>query len=264
SDNDYAHGLVLGSYRNMPTITHAGSWLGNNSYQQYLPEQQLTILVASNNLLINPVDVSNRLTDAILNLSEVAEASTSGDIDIPESRLEAFVGLYETGLGDFKKFTIREGQLGLQALPNRQFHPMVAVGPSRFRFPDETGEQVEFLLDDAGETTHYLVHIDNNPPLTRKRVAWAETDEDILAEYEGRYFSEELETLYTIRLKDRALVASSVAFGDIKLNPASEDNFTGVFWFPTVRFLRDDMDAISGFNVTADRIRNVRFSKIDW
>lgn len=264
SENDYAHGLVLGSYRNMPTITHAGSWLGNNSYQQYLPGQQLTILVASNNLRIKPVDVTHRLTDAILNLSDLSEASTRWDIDIHESRLEAFVGLYETGHGDFKEFSIQEGQLGLQALPNRQFHPMVAVGPARFRLPDVTQEQVEFLMDDAGEATHYLVHIDDNPSLKRKRVTWAEPDEDTLAEYEGRYFSDELETLYTIRLKDRALVASSVAFGDIKLNPASKDNFTGVFWFPTVRFLRDEVDAISGFNVTAKRIRHAHFRKIDW
>jgi len=264
SDNDYAHGLSKGTYRDMPALVHAGRWLGYTSYQQYLPEQQLTILIASNNARIKPIDVTHELTDAIIGLDDASKDSMPMETELPESELETFTGLYETGRGDFKELIIRDGQLGLLALPHRQFHPLVAIGKIRFRVPDTVREEVEFVLDDTGRATHYRVHVEDNPPLIRNRVDRVDPDQDILAEYEGRYFSDELETLYTIRFKDNGLVASSVAFGDIKLKPASKDNFTGVFWFPTVRFLRDEKDAVTGFNVTANRIRHAYFRKIDW
>ena len=264
SDNDYAHGLRMGSYRDMPAVVHAGSWLGYTSYQQYLPEQRLTILIASNNQLIKPFNITHGLTDAILGLNDMAKDSKPMAVELPESELEAFAGLYETGRGDFKEFVIRDGQLGLLVLPRRNFQPMEAIASTRFRFPDPVGEEVEFVLDDTGRANSYRVHVEDNPPLIRNRVDRVDPDRDILAEYEGRYFSDELETLYTIRLKDNSLVASSIAFGDINLKPASKDNFTGVFWFPTVRFLRDEKDAFTGFNVTADRIRHVYFRKIGW
>jgi CubicO group peptidase (beta-lactamase class C family) len=264
SDNAYAHGLHLETYRGMPAVVHAGRWLGNTSYQQYLSEQQLTILIASNNLLIKPIDVTHGLTDAILDLNDAAKDPMPMEMELLESELDAFTGLYETAHGDFKELLVRDGQLGLLALPDRHFHPLVAIGNTRFRVPDTLRVEVEFVLDDTGRATHYRVHVEDSPPLIRNRVDRADPDQDILAEYEGRYFSDELETLYTIRFKDNGLVASSVAFGDIKLKPASKDNFTGVFWFPTVRFLRDEKDAVTGFNVTANRIRHAYFRKIDW
>jgi len=264
SDNDYAHGLRMGSYRDMPAVVHAGSWLGYASYQQYLPEQRLTILIASNNQLIKPINITHGLTDAILGLNDAAKDSKPMVMELPESEIEAFTGLYETGRGDFKEFIVRNGQLGLLVLPRRHFQPLEAIASTRFRFPDLAREEVEFVLDDTGRATYYRVHVEDNPPRIRDRVDRVDPDQDILAEYEGRYFSDELETLYTIRLKDNSLVASSVAFGDINLKPASKDNFTGVFWFPTVRFLRDKKDAVTGFNVTANRIRHAYFRKIDW
>jgi CubicO group peptidase (beta-lactamase class C family) len=138
SENNYAHGLYMGSYRDMPAFTHSGSWLGNTRYQQYLPAQQLTILVATNNSKIKPVDLTHQLTDAILGRGEAVEAATSEVIELSESELEAFVGLYETKQGDIKEFVIRDGQLGFLALPDKQFHSLEAIAPDRFRIPAET------------------------------------------------------------------------------------------------------------------------------
>jgi hypothetical protein len=264
SSNRYAYGLYLDRYRDKAAVTHAGSWLGFSSYQQYLPEQKLTVIVAANNPRIASVDVVHAMTDAILGLDDPAPQDAEIENGPDQHQLEAFAGLYQTDLGDFKEFVLRDGQLGLLALPRRRFLPLIPVGPSRFRIADEPGEQVEFVGVESGQATHYLVHIPNAPRLRRDRVTKVEPQHDDLEGYIGRYFSEELETLYTIRRKDEGLVASSIAFGDIKLSPASKDSFTGVFWFPTLRFLRGPDQAVTGFNVTMDRVRHAYFKKINW
>ena len=262
SRNRYTYGLFVDHYRQMTAVTHAGGWLGFNSYQQYLPEQKLTIIVASNNETIPSKDVVHSLTDAILGLDAQIPPDTDDGPD--QQLLESFAGLYETGKGDYKKIELRDGQLGFLALPRPKFHPLIADGPAWFRVANSPGEQIEFVQQASGEVTQYLVHVENGPTLQRMRVVKAEPEADELEQYVGRYFSEELETLYTIRLKEDGIVASSIAFGDIRLKPASKDGFTGVFWFPTVRFLRDSKQTITGFNVTMDRVRHAYFRKIDW
>jgi CubicO group peptidase (beta-lactamase class C family) len=264
SRNRYTYGLFVDRYRKMSAITHSGGWLGFSSYQQYLPEQKLTIIVASNNSRIKSVDVVHTLTDAILGLDALIPPETETGNGPDQQALELFAGLYETEFGDFKEMEVRDGQLGFLALPSREFNALIPNGPAWFRVADSPLEQIEFVQGPSGLATQYLVHLDNGPTLQRMRVEKVESGPDDFEQYLGRYFSEELETLYTIRRKDEGIVASSIAFGDIKLKPASKDGFTGVFWFPTVRFLRDFNQSITGFNVTMNRVRHAYFKKIDW
>jgi CubicO group peptidase (beta-lactamase class C family) len=264
TDNRYAYGLYLDRYREQPAITHSGDWLGFSSYQLYLPQQNLTVIVAANSPTIKSVEVVHAMTDAILGLDESAAHVPDKEDEVDLSTLESFSGLYETELGDFKEVSMNDSKLGFRALPNREFYPLSPDGPMRFRVVGDPQEQIEFVSDDSGQVTHYLVHTGDAPPLRRNRVARATPDADELEQYSGRYFSEELETLYTIRRKQEGIVASSIAFGDIKLNPASKDSFTGVFWFQTVHFRRGPDRSITGFDLTMNRVRPAHFKKIDW
>lgn len=222
SRNRYTYGLYVDHYRNMAAITHAGGWLGFSSYQQYLPEQNLTVIVASNNPRIKSIDVVHTMTDAILGLDAPMPPDTDTGNGPDQQELESFVGLYETEFGDFKEIEVRDGQLGFLALPGRKFFALIPDGPAWFRVAGSPLEQIEFVQGPSGQATQYLLHADKGPTLQRMRVAKAEPNSDDFEQYVGRYFSEELETLYTIRRKDKGIVASSIAFGDIKLKPAIE------------------------------------------
>ena len=82
-----------------------------------------------------------------------------------------------------------------------------------------------------------------------------------LAEFEGDYYTDELDTTYTIRVCGDQLVAQHRRHDDILLTYA-DDHFVGDVWFfPEVRFMRDDAGNVVGFRLTGNRVRNLYFEK---
>ncbi len=71
-----------------------------------------------------------------------------------------------------------------------------------------------------------------------------------LVEFEGDYYTEELDTTYTIRVRGNQLVAQHRRHDDILLTYA-DDHFVGDVWFfPEVHFTRDDTGRVIGFRLT--------------
>ena len=82
-----------------------------------------------------------------------------------------------------------------------------------------------------------------------------------LQEFEGNYYTEELDTTYTIRVRGDGLVAQHIRHDDILLTYA-DDHFLGDAWFfPEVRFTRDETGRVTGFKLTGNRVRNLYFEK---
>ena len=82
-----------------------------------------------------------------------------------------------------------------------------------------------------------------------------------LAEFEGDYYTEELDTTYSIRVHENQLIAQHIRHDDILLTYA-DGHFLGDTWFfPEVHFTRDDTGRVIGFRLTGGRVRNLRFEK---
>ena len=82
-----------------------------------------------------------------------------------------------------------------------------------------------------------------------------------LAEFEGNYYTEELDTTYSIRVHGNQLVAQHIRHDNILLTYA-DGHFLGNTWFfPKVHFIRDDTGHITGFKLTGSRVRNLHFEK---
>ena len=85
---------------------------------------------------------------------------------------------------------------------------------------------------------------------------------DELARYAGRYYSPELDTAYTVIVKEEKLVATHVRHGEIELSPTTADEFTGNRWFfGQVVFKRDADDMPTVMLVSSGRVRSVRFER---
>ena len=82
-----------------------------------------------------------------------------------------------------------------------------------------------------------------------------------LTEFEGDYYTEELDTTYTIRVRGDGLVAQHRRHEDIVLT-YTDGHFRGDAWFfPEVHFVREDTENIIGFRLTGNRVRNLYFKK---
>jgi hypothetical protein len=81
-----------------------------------------------------------------------------------------------------------------------------------------------------------------------------------LSSYPGAYWSDELETQYTIVLKGDRLTAEHAHHGEIPLTPRAKDEFTGGAWFmPEVKFLRDGGGKVSALTLGGNRVTAIRF-----
>jgi hypothetical protein len=81
-----------------------------------------------------------------------------------------------------------------------------------------------------------------------------------LPDYAGAWWSDELETQYTIRVKDRALIAEHIRHGEIALRPIVRDLYAGGQWFfSEVRFERDKAGKPVSMIVGGGRVRGVKF-----
>ena len=108
--------------------------------------------------------------------------------------------------------------------------------------PEETSEPKK-TLEPAEDT--------KSEPLTPEQ----------LTEFEGDYYTEELDTTYSIRVHGNQLVAQHIRHDDILLT-YTDGHFHGDSWFfPEVRFIQDDTGHVTGFKLTGNRVRNLHFEK---
>jgi hypothetical protein len=86
---------------------------------------------------------------------------------------------------------------------------------------------------------------------------------DELAEYTGNYSSDELGTTYTVFVRNGELFARQRRLGDSPLKQIPvRDQFSGDDWLPYhFAFTRDARNQITGFKLTGERNRNLRFER---
>lgn len=85
-------------------------------------------------------------------------------------------------------------------------------------------------------------------------------DPEDLADFAGRYFSEEIETFFDIVLEDGELVMKQRRLDDATLEPGQPDTFSGGGF--TFRFERDRNGQVIGFYLSNGRTRDVRFGRV--
>ncbi|MFT5143183.1 MAG: CubicO group peptidase (beta-lactamase class C family) [Thalassolituus oleivorans] len=82
-----------------------------------------------------------------------------------------------------------------------------------------------------------------------------------LAAFAGRYYSEELETFYTLRVEDERLMAHHRWVDPAAVNHREGDTFSGPGLLSTMEFHRDPVGNIDGFSAANGRTRGVWFER---
>jgi CubicO group peptidase (beta-lactamase class C family) len=84
-----------------------------------------------------------------------------------------------------------------------------------------------------------------------------------IKEYEGKYYSNELQITYDIKLQAKTLILTFWRNEDVVLTPKQNDHFTGnQWWVRNIKFSRNENREIIGFIITSGRVRNLKFQKI--
>lgn len=95
-----------------------------------------------------------------------------------------------------------------------------------------------------------------------KKEALKESNADLKV-FEGKFYSEELGTEYSAKVRNGKLVLSHTRLSDIELTETGKDKFGGNIDFAVeIEFLRDKDNAIAGFRISNFGAKNVKFDKV--
>lgn len=264
----YGLGLGVGELRGRAIWAHTGGDVAHRAYMGYFPELDGGVIVMSNNASFD-LGLGRRIAelffaDDLEAEEEVAEADESdGEDGMSLAHMEAVVGdwvLDVAGTSLDAEVTTEDGRLYFQAAgqPRSEARTLsdstavIVAAQAEFTFhfrPDGTTD--EATLRQAGAE------------ISMRRTEKTELSDEQLHAYAGRYFSEELETFYEIKLDDGKLTVHHLDMEPMPLRHRDGDEFSAsVFFLATVAFERAGNGRVIGFEASNGRTKGVWFRRL--
>lgn len=246
---DYGFGLSLGTWRGVRAIGHGGADAGYRAYVERYPDHGVAVAVLCNRSNVASADLARGVAAAVLGdrlPREMVEMRALPHRPDAAAR-NAWVGTYRDPVSHA---VLRVRVEGDSVMANGQ----------RLEFGSDTtatrGGQPGWLSlqPGAGATATIRVHPRGLRQVVFERQAPAFPT---LAAYEGRFFSEELDTWYRFSARDSSLVMTHRKLGESRLAAAGRDAFTS--GGNVVLFTRDRRGRVTGFTLNGGRVRGVRF-----
>lgn len=262
----YAFGNSIGEYKGLKRVAHSGSWAGFRTYLARFPEQGLAVIVLSNNANFNPGGKAMEIADVYLakqlkdpeKKEDPAPKKEKEVVKIDPAIFDDYAGEYELAPGFVLSFTREGDQFFTQATGQNRFEIFPSSDSTFFLRVVEAA--VTFHRDADGRVSSATLH--QGGDRKAKRIDPYTPSEEDLKELTGRYFSPELETVYTLALENDQLVAKHIRNENFTLTAVQKDQFQGGAWFfRQVAFERDSNGKIAGLRVSNGRVRNVWFER---
>lgn len=254
---NYGLGLFIDTNRGLRRWQHGGNDIAHSSTFIYYPDLDAGYVVFSNYQGV-PGGIAGVVADAFFG-EHMQVVERAAGVTVPVAVLRSYTGRYEmTTLGGLlvqvelqgQQLRVQvAGQPALALTPTSDTTFSVEGAPARVTFHRGEGEPVQRIT----------FHQDGDHP--GRRLAEERPAVD-LAAFEGRYFSEELETFYELRVEDGQLVIRHARFGPTPLTHTEGDSFSGSLPVSLVVFRRDGQGRITGFHAGNGRARDIWFQRI--
>jgi CubicO group peptidase (beta-lactamase class C family) len=261
----YGFGLFISSYRGLQTIEHSGSDRGIASNVVRYPDQKLAIALICNTDAINPIVLTQKLSDLyledVLAVSPAKEGVAAGaGIALKESELARRVGTYRGNspgeLADLQ-VSMREGKLiGHSFYDDDVDFDLIPSDATHVHTPG--GGQFEFVPPTASHPQEWIVTGDYGSLHGALQLAApAAADLRPLA---GDYRSSEIDASYDVILSGSGLVLRPPGSSEVPMRPIGRDTFA-VSGMGVLQFLRNSRGEVGAFTINRYNLRGLRFDR---
>ncbi len=264
-ETGYGYGLSVDEQRGLRRVHHGGADVAHRSMLAWYPEINAGITTQSNHAGFNS-SVAFELAaaffaDAMEPEEKAAEESAGSAFDADDfdpGDFDDFAGRYALDETPAFILTFTREDDTFYAQPTGQPRlAMVPTSDTTFAI-DRVEATIIFHRSDDGTVGRMTLDQNGLHPATRVSDEGASPEE--LADYAGRFFSDEVETFYDITVEDGELVMKQRRLDDATLEPGQPDTFSGGGF--TFRFERDRNDRVIGFYLSNGRTRDVRFGRV--
>ncbi len=260
----YGLGLGVRHVRGRTVFTHTGGDTAHRTYFVYFPELVSGVILMSNN---STADLSLGWQIATLFFEdefepeEAEEETTTSETSMSVERMEAIAGDWVIEGGGVTLaivYSVEDGQVFAQATGQPKFR-VIPTSDSTFNF-DGVAASVTFHFESDGTVDRATHHQGGN--MSMRRVERVELTAEDLEEFANRYFCEELEVFYELKVEEGQLVIHNLRMEPIQLTHSEGDTFSSSqFFLATVEFRRSGNGQITGFFASNGRTKNVWFQR---
>lgn len=265
----YALGIGVSERKGLKMYVHSGADIAHRAYLLYYPEINSGVIALSNNASFSSSSIGNEIGDLFFADYLVSkEDEEKGEDDVANNKkfevdletLESYTGKYKaSSIGLVVEYKIEDDKL-MAYLTSPSAIPLLPISEATFSY-EGIEATVVFNMDEDGKSIG-AVHTQGGTDYELEKLSPFNPSLAELKVYEGKYFSEELETFYTIIVKDSAMYAIHKNLKDIKFSPIEDDTFSGdVYFMNEAAFKRDSKGQVNAFTVSNGRTKGVLFNK---
>ena len=248
----YALGLAIEDHDGVREVGHGGATAGYRTYLARYPDQRVSVAVWCGNATANASSLAHQVADLVLVKPRRAAtaATTATPVRLTPAELSRWAGVYRDPVTDQAMTLVAADSV----LTGGGSVVLVPVGADRFR----TG---------AGEVTFGRVGARRTMTLARAGGDTSRFEETSapatplpMADYTGRYMSDELDVALNVVAREGKLYLRRRLGDEVELRPTYADAFQAP-GLGSVRFTRDARGTVTGFGIFAGRVRDVRFTR---
>lgn len=269
----YALGITVGEYKGLKRYEHGGADIAHRALLTYFPEIDAGVVTLSNHENFPTHQISYAAIDAFFKddlesedeekedeEKENEQEADSTTVEVPEKLLEAYAGGYKVAaIGIVLEYTLEDGVLVFSS--EGQSNAVMTPKSNAVFAYSGVEATVEFNMDEDGQVTQ-AVHSQGGTDYILEPVAPYDPSPEQLEAFEGKFLSKELETFYTIEVRDSTLMLLIRNSAEIELSPLAEDSFKGnVFFISVLDFMRDENGKVNAFTVSNGRTRDIFFER---
>jgi len=267
----YAHGFAVGAYKGFRQLSVIGDWAGYGAAVLYYPDQKVGFAVLANWDYSSVDQFVSSIADVYLEpfFKPLAKAAAPAapapkprkEVKLSPAVLGRYAGIYRLDLSTLFVITQAGSQLVLTIPGQGGTYPLTAVSETEFAlsFP---GFLVTFQKNKEGKV-HQLVWRQAGTDTVAPRVELVKPTPSELGEYTGAYANDEVGLRCAVSLNGDRIVLTPQERSAVPLSPQEKDRFKGNSSnFPAIVFLRDARNAVTGFFIDDEPVRDLVFKKI--
>ncbi len=260
---DYGYGLYLKKIKNKKAYSHDGAWGGYKSAIAFFPEENIGVVILSNNGTLHPLKIINDVADILFGegTEKKTEESEPKEQKVNDEFFALCAGKYEQvdDKGCYLTF-FKEGDEYFLNMYEKN-RKLFAKSDSVY-FIKEAKVEFVFHLRNGKVNSHTLVGKTGNRYLALRV---EEDKKEVNINYDkltGTFYSKELDVKYEIRyLNDELKIQSSIFSNDIVLEHSGDLTFiSNSGLIQSISFLEEN-GAIISLVINNPRAKNLLFEK---
>jgi hypothetical protein len=266
----YAFAQDRQTYRGLPILEHGGGGWGYQSHVLRFPEQRFSVIVASNFIYGRACSRAREVADLFLADRFVAEKPDDEYVNrrravaVAPGHLSRLVGTYWPDGGAPASVTMEANGLFAQfaGYDRARLHPSSAAA----FFVKEADVQVEFTCERGSAAAFRVLTPSDTVTYVRKDVAAAREPTGDHVGLAGSYRCPELGVRYRVSAAGEGVRLGLPRGDTINCPQVGVDRFhhvRGSTELFTIAFDRGGDSRVTGFRLTSQRSRNIRFFKED-